>query len=53
MEEKKQALPELTQKVTITIPNTLLEHVQERAREDNRTLSNYIVHVLKQDQIYG
>mgnify|MGYP000403941175 CR=1 FL=1 len=34
-------------RVTITIPKELKRELEEKAKQENRTLSNYIVHILK------
>ena len=43
------AISDLNTKILIVIPKALKEKLEEKARKDNRSISNYIVRLIQKD----
>lgn len=40
----------MSKQVRLTLPDDLYQHLKEQAGKDDRTIANYILHLLKQKQ---
>lgn len=47
------AIKETNTRIQVTIPRDLKKQLEEKAKEDNRSVSNYIVNLIRDNIMYS